>query len=193
MTHLIVRPRRPSGLTRLVAIDIVEPAENDEVVLRCTVEEARELDSAQDFAYVRWGDAPAADPKWDVGVEQVFTTPYYGSTELQGYVGPYDDRLGVSFDRVPKGEIEIRRASAVICSDGEPAGHVDGFVVDADEGITHLVLERGHLWTKRRVSIAIGTVTKVETDAVTVGLTASQLEKLPAVRVHRWLHRGARS
>src|SRR5438309_993601 len=83
-----------------------------------------------------WGDAPAADPKWDVGVEQVFTTPYYGSTELQGYVGPYDDRLGVSFDRVPKGEIEIRRATAVICSDGEPAGHVDGFVVDADEGIT---------------------------------------------------------
>jgi hypothetical protein len=41
-------------------------------------------------------------------------------------------------------DVEIRRANAVASADGHHLGQVDGFVVDHDEQITHLVLERGH-------------------------------------------------
>ena len=45
--------------------------------------------------------------------------------------------VGVSYDRVPKGEVEIRRASAVASADGHRLGHVDGLLVDSEDQITH--------------------------------------------------------
>jgi hypothetical protein len=90
----------------------------------------------------------------------------------------------VTYDRIPKGEVEIRRASAVTSSDGHHLGHVDGFVVDGDEHITPLVLEHGHLWGREEVTIPIGFVARVETDAVTLSLTKDEVGQLTPV--HRW-------
>ncbi len=50
------------------------------------------------------------------------------------------------YDRIPKGEVEIRRASPVISADGHQLGHVDGFIVDEEDQLGHIVLEHGHLW-----------------------------------------------
>ena len=52
----------------------------------------------------------------------------------------------MTYDRVPKGEVEIRRSSAVTSADGHDLGQVDGFLVDGEAHITHFILERGHLW-----------------------------------------------
>ena len=51
--------------------------------------------------------------------------------------------------------------------------------------ITHLLLERGHLWRRREVAIPMEAITKVETDSVTVGLTTRELGQLPSVPAHR--------
>jgi hypothetical protein len=72
----------------------------------------------------------------------------------------------------------------VIAADDHFLGKVDGFVVD-DTHITHFVLERGHLWGKREITIPIGAVAKVENDAVSLSLSKDQVEDLPSVRVHR--------
>jgi PRC-barrel domain len=66
-------------------------------------------------------------------------------------------------------------------------GSVDGFVVDGDGQITHLVLGEGHLFGRREVTIPIGSVAKVETDTVHLSLSKDEVEELPAVRLHRWL------
>jgi sporulation protein YlmC with PRC-barrel domain len=120
-----------------------------------------------------------------VGIEDVLASPYYETDEFGGPAVAYDQNISLSYDRVPKGEVEIRRSSGVTSSDGDHVGHVDGFVVDGDEQITHVVLEHGHLWRKRDVTIPIGAVEKVETDSVTVSLTKDELGELPAVPVHR--------
>ena len=70
-------------------------------------------------------------------------------------------------------------------ADGHDLGEVDGFVVDSEEQITHFVLERGHLWGRRDVTIPIGAVATVETDAVTLSLSKDEVGALPSVRVHR--------
>ena len=51
-------------------------------------------------------------------------------------------RFPVMYDRIPKGDVEIRRASRVCSAEGHHVGDVDGFRVDRDEHITHVVLER---------------------------------------------------
>ena len=86
---------------------------------------------------------------------------------------------------MPKGEVEVRRLSLVFSADGHSLGEVDGFVVDADQHITHLVLERGHLWGRKEVTIPIGAVAKIEPDAVHVALSKDEVGALPAVHVGR--------
>src|SRR4051794_35895346 len=186
VTHLVVEPLHGDGVSRLVPIELVENDDKDEsgeIRLRCSAEEVRQLEHVQEFAYLRLGQPPTSDPDWDVGVEDVLALPYYEGSEVIGYGGELGE-TGVTYDRVPKGEVEIRRASTVAAADEQYLGKVDGFVVDEGH-ITHFVLERGHLWGKREITIPIGAVARVESDAIELSLTKAQVEDLPAVRVHR--------
>jgi hypothetical protein len=188
VTHLVVRPTDQEALeTRLVPIDLVEGGdEAAEISLRCTVEDVNGFEPVQEYAYLRLGEAAAADPDWDVGVEDVLASPYYAADFGAGLETlPADPNLGLIYDRVPKGEVEIRRSSDVWSADEHHLGDVDGFLVDAEAHITHLILERGHLWGRREVTIPIGAVSNVETDAVTLSLSRDQVGELPSVRVHR--------
>lgn len=191
LTHLVVDPHHDHGESRLVPIELASPQEGPPpaVSLRCTLEEARRLEPVEEFAYLRLGDAPKEDPGWDIGIESVLAQPYYGYESGFGYETlPFDPdpHVSMTYDRIPKGEVEIRRASEVTAADGHQLGRVDGFLVDEDDSITHFVLERGHLWGKREVTIPIGAVARVDTDAVTITLTKDEVGELPSVPVHRW-------
>lgn len=187
VTHLVVRPHHGHGESRLVSIELVEADDDGQgIALRCTAEEARRLPNIEDFEYLRLGQAPVSDPDWDVGVTNVLALPYYQSAGFVDYGGALEQDVGIIYDRIPKGDVEIRRASCVMTADGAYVGDVDGFLVDDNDQITHFVLERGHLWGRREVTVPIGAVTKIESDTVTVGLSTEEVGSLPARRVHRW-------
>lgn len=188
VTHLVIEPHHRHELARLVPIEVAIAANGPRsaISLRCTLDKARRLPPVQDFACLRLGQLPANDPDWDVGIENVLALPYFG---YGGFGEPqidYDPYVSMTYDRVPKGEVEIRRASDVISADGHHLGGVDGFLVDGDDWITHVVLERGHLWGRREVTIPIRAVTQVKTDSVTIGLSKEEVTALPAMPVHRW-------
>jgi len=176
LTHLVVEPHNDHGSARLVPIELASTQEGPPpaVALRCTVEEARRLEPVTEFAYLRLGEAPKEDPGWDIGIESVLAQPYYGYGPYgyeTGLIEP-DPHVSTTYDRIPKGEVEIRRASEVTSADGH--------------AITHFVLERGHLWGKREVTIPMGAVARVDTDAFTLTLTKDEVGELPSVPVHRW-------
>lgn len=187
VTHLVVQPHNQHRLARLVPVALADPGESaaPAISLRSTVEEVRRLAPVQEFAYLRLGEFPVDDPDWDVGIQEVLAMPYYGASGLTGYTTGLDPHVGISYDRVPKGDVEIRRSSRVTSSDGHDVGHVDGFLVDDDQ-ITHLVLGHGHLWGRREVTIPIGAVAKVESDEVTLGLSKDELGALEPLSVQRW-------
>jgi hypothetical protein len=186
LTHLVVKPRHGDGISRLVPFALTGPG-NDEhggVVLRCTIAALSEFVSVEDYAYLRIGELPlSADPEWDVGIARVLAMPYYGGEGVE--YGGVNTPDGLIFDRVPKGEVEIRRESIVSAADGGYLGHVAGLILLADR-ITHVVLRQGHFWARRQVSIAIGDIHKVETDAVTVRLSKKAVAKLHSTRVKSW-------
>ncbi len=134
VTHVVVRTDEPMPADRLVPTGLVAGERDGTLVLGCTVAEAHELEAVQELAFLRLGEVPVADPDWDIGVQEVLSMPYYQAD----YAPPADD-VSVAYDRIPKGEVEIQRASRVRSSDGEDLGRVDGFIVDGDH-ITHLVL-----------------------------------------------------
>jgi sporulation protein YlmC with PRC-barrel domain len=189
VTHLVVRATQGESLgSRLVPVELADASDERgaKIALRCSVKEVEELPTVQDFAYMRVGEFPLDDPDWDVGVQDVLAAPYYEPAALPDFGSGWDSHVGLTYDRIPKGEVEVRRTSPVFSADGQHLGQVEGFIVDADEHVTHFVLERGHLWGQRDVTIPIGEVASVDTDKVSVRLSKDEVGALPSVRVHRW-------
>jgi sporulation protein YlmC with PRC-barrel domain len=186
VTHLVVKPHHGDDTSHLVPIELADSAEQDgKIALTCSHADFEALPAVEEFTYLRLGEVKADDPNWDVGVSDILALPYYDSTGLAGPVEAVGD-MGVVWDRVPKGEVELRRSSRVMAADGEYLGDVDGFLVDDGDHITHFVLERGHLWGRREVTVPIASVASVESDVVTLSLSKDEVGALPSHRVHRW-------
>ena len=79
---------------------------------------------------------------------------------------------------VPLGEIEVERHQSVHAVDGQ-IGQVEGFMVNpADEQVTHILLEEGHLWGRKQVAIPVSAVASIE-DGIRLNITKRQVEDLP--------------
>jgi uncharacterized protein YrrD len=194
VTHLVVEPHHRHRLARLVPAELATTDDaSSAVVLHCTAEELLRMPPVEEFAYLRVGEFPLQDPDWDLGIERVLAHPYYEHSDFGENPLDFDPHVAITYDRVPKGEVEIRRASKVFSADDHRLGHVDGFLVDLGDRITHVVLERGHLFGRREVTIPIGAVAHVATDSVTLKLTKDEVASLPDVPVHRWVGRLTRS
>jgi PRC-barrel domain len=181
LTHLIVDPHRHHGLGRLVPIESVE-SDGDPIQLSCTTAEFEQQDDAEETHFVR-----PSDEAWSYAGGQAYAWPHYELGLVGGMgaggmgdIGQPDTPQPLVTDRVPTGEVEMRRGDKVHASDGW-IGSVKGLVVDpADNHVTHVLLEEGHLFGRKRVAIPIGKAAKFE-DEVHVELTKQEIEALPPV------------
>jgi len=179
VTHLVIQPAQHAEDARLVPISLASRAEDgeSEISLNCGAADLERFDPVHKFEILRAGERPNEDPKWDVGVEDIVVAPNYAPTAFGDYGGSLDSDVTISYDRVPKGEIELRHASSVYSADGHHLGSVDSVVVDDGDRLTHLLLERGHLWWKREVALPASAISKFESDMLTLGLTKRELGK----------------
>jgi sporulation protein YlmC with PRC-barrel domain len=186
VTHLVVQPHRRAEQARLVPVDRARAGEGSDatISLSCTVAEMSELELVRESAYLRLGEVPVEDADWEVGIAQPLALPSSSGMDSFSAVD-VDPHVMLSYDRIPMGEVELRRASSVSSADGHHLGHVDGFVLDSEQQIAHLVLEHGHLWGRREVVIPASAVARVETDEVVLTLSKDAIGALPSARVHR--------
>jgi uncharacterized protein YrrD len=184
VTHLVVQPRHHHEAARLVPIERAESTGED-ITLDLGTEELERLEPLQETDFLRLGEFPVADPDWEVGIPQMLALPVYPAEDGMAITVDPDALVPWSYDRIPKGEIELRRSSAVTSADGHHLGHVDGFVAE-DDVITAFVLERGHLWGRREVVIPYAAIARAENDSIVLSLTKDEVGALDAPRVHRW-------
>ena len=179
VTHLVVEPKGREGLARLVPLDLVDASGGD-VRLHCTLAGFEHLDPAEETQFVPGSGGYAA-----YGPEQVSAWPYYGLNPEVGTPGGVD--LGVAgfsptitYDRVPLGEVEVRRGDPVEATDGR-IGHIQGLVVDpGDHQVTHVLLQEGHLWGRKDVAIPIKAVSRVG-DTIRLNISKHEVQDLPPV------------
>ena len=177
VTHVVVEPKDDPVSARLVPMNLVEDnGRRRGISLSCTTETLDAMEPVRRHTYV--GSEATEDqrePGWDVGVEDIQAMPQY-SAGFIGEVGPdlAEDAL-ITYDLVPKGEVELRHASAVYSADEHHMGSVEGVVVGSDDEITHLLLERGHLWWRRELAVPANAVAQIKTDMVILGVNKSQL------------------
>ncbi len=181
LTHVVVQPHGRPDHPLLMPVEHVRPRSGKGgITLRSTVAEMAERESIQESAYLRPGEAPAGNSDWDVGIEEMYPLPVYGSQgpePLGASMGlEYDQHVTMSYHRVPKGEVEIRRESAVNSSDGHHLGHVVGFVIDDDQRIVDLVLLHGHLLGKHQVTIPGSAIERLVNDELTLRLSSAAVQ-----------------
>jgi sporulation protein YlmC with PRC-barrel domain len=182
LTHLVVDPKHGSGEGRLVPVDLVASA-GKEIRLRCATAEFDELEQAEETQFL-----PGASGPWGYGEGQIVSWPYYGLG--MGGMGMGGMGLGnmtagpqvIIRDRIPVGDVQVRRGEHVHATDGD-IGRVQGLVVDpADHHVTHVLLDEGHLWGKKEVAIPISAVTDVD-DGVQLSLTRDEVAELSPVEL----------
>jgi sporulation protein YlmC with PRC-barrel domain len=185
VTHLVIVPERTHHQARLVPLDVVDADDEDNMKLTCSDADLDGYPLVSATDYLELGAFPIAEPGWAIGIEDVLVLPHYDADLSDGW---YGDHYTLGWDRIPEGEVEIRRDSVVTSSDGREIGHVDGFVCDDGGHVTHLVLQHGHALGHRDLAIPIGRVDRLANGRVEIRLTAEQIDELPGVSVHRWHH-----
>lgn len=197
VTHLVVEPRHHHERSRLVPLDAVASS-GDRCTLELTAEEIEHSPVVEQTDFIRI-DPPDSVITSQNAWESVSAWPFYPYAgpplgtggEVYGYgrgtfAGADGEAYVVTkYDVVPRGTIEIRRASEVRSCDDHVVGHVDGFVVEEDGGITHLVLEHGHLWAHREITIPLDAIERASGPSVQLSVTRDAVGDFPSVPFHR--------
>jgi sporulation protein YlmC with PRC-barrel domain len=180
LTHLVVTPSHHRGFGRLVPLEAVESA-GDPVRLSCTVEQFLALDEGEEMQFLPVNYAGGQAYQWPhYELEQATGLGGGGMRDIA--YGHRPTRESVVSDRIPAGEVEVRRGDPVHAADGF-VGSVKGVVIDPkDHHVTHVLLEEGHLWGRKQVAIPIGAMTRQDQE-VRVDLTKEQIAALPPVNV----------
>jgi sporulation protein YlmC with PRC-barrel domain len=180
ITHLVIEPTHKKEEGRLVPLHLVEAA-GGEIRLRCTLAEFEQLEPSEEV---------------DVAEGIDYGGGYGSAASIQGYgdvgsmgVGASSSGMGIGMGlghrtptvvshAVPLGETEVERHESVHAVDGE-IGRVEGFVVDpADNKVTHVLLQEGHIWGRKEVAIPVSAIVSVDA-GIRLNITKQQVEDLP--------------
>jgi hypothetical protein len=180
VTHLVVEPPHRDGPSRLVPVRLAG-AGTAAIQLRCTMPQFEGLQEAEETQIV-----PGALGELDNGQGHKLPAPYYGRGGM-GLAMAVGTGLGtgtapqrITSDRIPAGKVEVRLGEHVHATDG-PIGKVRGLtVLTRGHRVTHILLDAGHLWGKRRIAIPIGAVAGFG-DGVRLSLTRDEVRDLPPV------------
>jgi uncharacterized protein YrrD len=174
-THIVVQEKGLLHEERLVPIELVEDSSFQTIQLSCKKEKLASLENFVETHFI------PADPT-------LLMTAYDISDRhmVWPYVEPEDMTVPVEEERIPPGELAVRRGAEVDATDGR-VGHIDEFLVDPESAhITHLVMREGHLWAQKDVTIPVSQIDRIEEDRVYLKLDKSGIENLPAIAIHRW-------
>ncbi len=175
VTHLVVEPHHHHYLARLVPIDLVGEATDDAITLNVGIKHLRSLASVADNEYVPIGDIIDVGPEWDLGVEDITSI---ASSGIEYGMLMFSDHVLIDYDRVPRGECEIRSSSSVSIADGQFVGTVEGFLVD-DTNIAGVVVRARRGLHRHYVIVPMHAVAKVRTDAISLILDKAAFDALP--------------
>jgi PRC-barrel domain len=190
LTYLVVETKQRPRVGKLVPTKLVESS-SDSIQLHCNMADFEMLEDAEETELIAGGGG-----EWGYGEGQIMALPYFGlgmggmglgmgAAGMAGMdlAGAAAGPEAVTYDKVPLGDVEVRRGQPVITTDG-PAGRVRGLVIDkSDHHVTHVLLEEGHLWGEKEVAIPISAVTNIDAEGAHLNLSKSDVRDLPPVDV----------
>ena len=179
VTHFVVKS---SDLLEshkyLVPIETVVTTSHNSVELCCTKEE---LAAMPPFTEMRFFNPTTSqyEPLQNFDEEAIYhsssyltwSDPLYGQDMLS---------MPIETELIPDGEIAIHRGASIEATDGH-IGKVEEFLVDPqDRHLTHLVLQEGHFWHKKELTLPISVIARMDEERIYLKLDKKAVKSLTA-------------
>lgn len=167
VTHIVVYDGgRPIELERVIPVERIAETTHDTIRLDCTCDELRNLPAFDSVGYI---------PREDDAGTRTFFWPF---------ARPEAVNLPLEHERVPLGELALRRGADIEATDGH-VGRLGELLVDEEGRITHVVLMEGHLWSRREVAVPISMIEDAADDLVRLSVNREAVAELPVVSAKR--------
>ena len=171
MSHLVVEDN--DGHQRLVSLELIEKTNHEEIWLDCTEDELQEMTLFQVKEFVeraaqQSGDWSEEEGEWEDSID---VSQFENNPSAFG--------MPVVVEKVPPGEIAFHRGTDIEATD-DHVGVVERFLVNEESGhITHLVMQKGHLWGKKAIMIPLSAVESMDYDSVYLNVDKETAEDFP--------------
>lgn len=169
ITHIVVKENRVPHSEYLVPIERIIETSSNGIRLDCPKDGLRQMETY-------------------LGTEFIETSkyePFYGSDPVVTwpYLAPDSMAVRVEHERIPPGELAVRRGAQVHATDGV-IGQVDELLLDPETGhVTHLVLRQGHLWGKRVLTLPVSAIDDREDETVYLKINKKAIGELPSIPI----------
>ena len=173
LTYLVIEDKTGrKSVERLVPIEQVLETSPALIRLACTQADLAEMEPFVETQYVESGAAART--------YSTYADHYYAP-----YVTVEDVQTPMDVERIPAGEIAVRRGTKVEATDGY-VGIVGELVVDPDsETITHFVLQESNLWGKKELTLPLSAIDFTMQGTVHLKLDKKAIEQLPTIPLKR--------
>ena len=178
VTHFVVKQSNLlESHKHLVPIEAVIETTSESIYLSCTKEELAAMppftktrflnpvtykyEALKNFSdeaiassgsYLMWSGTP-------LGSQDIFSMP-------------------IEEELIPDGEIAIHRGASIEATDGH-IGRVEEFLVDPhDKHLTHLVLQEGHFWHKKELTLPMSAIAKMDEEYIYLKLDKKLVKAL---------------
>lgn len=175
VTHLIVQPLHQHRQARLVPIWLAD-TQGGVVTVNVDTNHLRQLQQVSFSDFVDVDHPIQLDERWDVGTEKIVSMPYMN---LEFDLDPMLSPVEIEYDRIPKGECEIRRTSSVVTSDGYEVGRVEGFVAEGEDSLVAVIVRSSPPGFTRMIGVPMASVRRVLTDRVELSIDRKSYRALP--------------
>ncbi|MCO6453359.1 MAG: hypothetical protein J5I90_21430 [Caldilineales bacterium] len=174
VTYVVVKnTTEDPHVERLVPVAKVAETTHDLIRLDCASADLAAMDPFVETRYMEFSDT-----------EYMATTAYYGFEMPYAMPTDYSGRL-VEEECVPEGQYAVHRGTHVHASDGH-IGQIGEFVISPESGhLSHFIMEAGHFWDKKEITVPMLAIDRVEDDTVYLKLDKHAVSELPAVKVKR--------
>jgi sporulation protein YlmC with PRC-barrel domain len=168
VTHVVVRITVEDE--RMVPLKYVVASDHDTIRLDCKKIDLEYMAKFKTYQYVSGVTANPSLPQGEWEAPYV-TLDYSGDMR--------------EVESIPEGELAVHRGDPVKATDGQ-VGVVGELVIDTGSGhITHLVLEKGHLFGKQEITVPVDQIDYVAEGVVHLKMDKAAVKKLPTMKVKR--------
>jgi uncharacterized protein YrrD len=172
VTHIVVQKGWLLPEDKVVPMRMVSSATQERVMLTKDVNNFKELPPYEETHYIRAFDNDDESYYW-YPPEGYIGYPAYG---LDYYFWPYIETTR----NIPENTVPLKEGAKVISLDGKHIGDIERlFVEPSSNRATHFLITQGLLFKERKL-IPTRWIKSVEEDQVTLIVSTSTLERLPA-------------
>jgi uncharacterized protein YrrD len=183
VTHIVIRKGTLFTEDKVVPIDMIDTADEEEVRLRDEAVDPELLPSYEVEEYIPLEAEPgSASSSWGY-VPTFYWYPPLGQAPPLGHPGYGIPPYAVETERnVPDYTVSLKEGADVISADGEKVGDVSQVMVDPDsEKVTHFLISEGMFFKDKKL-IPVHWVAEVAEDEVHLAVDSALMERLPEYR-----------